>query len=100
MGCRMFKAKIVALVVISMFLLATNGCPLSPAPVAKTGQTISYENYDDGYYQKGVEWPSPRFNDNGDGTITDNLTGLIWLKNAACFAIRTWFEALTDCHSL
>ncbi|MEK8017026.1 MAG: protein kinase, partial [Candidatus Parabeggiatoa sp.] len=26
-----------------------------------------------------------RYTDNGDGTITDNITGLIWLKNANCF---------------
>ena len=25
-----------------------------------------------------------RFTDNGDGTVTDNLTALIWLKNANC----------------
>ncbi len=27
---------------------------------------------------------SPRFTDNGDGTVTDNLTSLVWLKNANC----------------
>jgi hypothetical protein len=32
----------------------------------------------------GVALPSPRFTNNGDGTVTDNLTGLIWLKNANC----------------
>ena len=35
--------------------------------------------------QVGVPWPNPRFTDNGDGTVTDNLTGLIWLKNATPF---------------
>jgi hypothetical protein len=34
--------------------------------------------------QKGVAWPNPRFTDNNNGTVTDNLTGLIWLKNANC----------------
>ncbi|MEK8015585.1 MAG: DUF1566 domain-containing protein, partial [Candidatus Parabeggiatoa sp.] len=34
--------------------------------------------------------PSPvvssyRYTDNGDGTVTDNRSGLIWLKNANCF---------------
>jgi hypothetical protein len=38
----------------------------------------------DGNLQKGVAWPNPRFTDNLDGTLTDNLTGLIWLKNAQC----------------
>ena len=47
--------------------------------------------------QKGVAWPNPRFTDNTDGTITDNLTGLIWLKNANCAnATRDWATALSD----
>ena len=55
-----------------------------PAMVPKTGQTTGYATGDDGALQKGVAWPNPRFTDNGDGTVTDNLTGLIWLKNANC----------------
>ncbi|QTA80027.1 DUF1566 [Desulfonema limicola] len=70
-----------------------------PAPVAKTGQTTSYAANDDGSLQKGVT-TGPRFTDNGDGTVTDNLTGLIWLKNANCFGLRDWSTALTDCSSL
>jgi hypothetical protein len=97
---KMISKKILALMVVSLFLLATNGCPLSPAPVPKTGQTISYATGDDEEYQKGVTWPNPRFTDNGDGTVTDNLTGLIWLKDADCFGTRTWNEALSDCNSL
>ena len=54
----------------------------SSAPVAKTGQTTSYGTGDDGALRKGVAWPNPRFKDNKDGSVTDNLTGLIWLKNA------------------
>ena len=71
-----------------------------PAPVPKTGQTTSYGTGDDGDLEKGVAWPDPRFTDNGDGTVTDNLTGLIWLKNANCFGIRAWANALTDCNTL
>jgi hypothetical protein len=68
--------------------------------VAKTGQTTSYATGDDGYYQYGIDpaidpagaagpYNTPpsggtRFTDNGDGTVTDNLTALIWLKNANC----------------
>ena len=55
---------------------------------------------DDGDLKKGVPWPDLRFTDNGDGTVTDNLTGLIWLQNANCFGIRTWFDALSDCNNL
>lgn len=35
-----------------------------------------------------------RFTDNGDGTVTDKTTGLIWLKNANCFGLLTWYEAM------
>jgi len=34
--------------------------------------------------------PDPRFRDNKDGTVTDNLTGLIWLKNTKCFGLMDW----------
>ena len=58
------------------------------APVAKTGQITPYCPGDDGALQQGVgvgaPLPNPRFTDNEDGTVTDNLTGLIWLKNANC----------------
>lgn len=61
----------------------------SSAGVSKTGQTTSYGTRDDGALQKGVAWPNPRFTDNANGTVTDNLTGLIWLKNANCFSSGT-----------
>jgi hypothetical protein len=70
------------------------------APVAKTGQSTSYATGDDGELKKGVAWPTPRFKDNGNGTVTDNLTGLIWTKHASCFGLRTWSEALSDCNTL
>ena len=68
--------------------------------VPKTGQTTSYATGDDGDLQKGVEWPVPRFTDNGDGTVTDNLTGLIWLQNADCFNRRNWSQAFTAANTL
>ena len=74
------------------------GCPV--ALVEKTGQTELYVTGDDGDLEKGVAWSDPRFTDNGDGTVTDNLTGLIWLKNANCFGTRTWAQALSDCNNL
>ncbi len=66
-----------------------NGEYIPPAPVPKTGMTSSYHPSDDGDLRKGVAWPDPRFSDNGDGTVTDHLTGLIWLKDAGCYA-PTW----------
>jgi hypothetical protein len=71
-----------------------------PAQTWRTGQTTSYATGDDGDLQRGVAWPSPRFTDNVDGTVTDNLTGLIWLKNANRFGPRTWADALNDCNTL
>jgi hypothetical protein len=65
------------------------------APVAKTGQTKSYRTHDDVDLEKGVAWPTPRFTDNNNGTVTDNLTGLIWLKNANCAgATVNWNTAI------
>lgn len=69
-------------------------------PVEETGQTTSYATGDDGALEPGVAWPSPRFTDNGNGTVTDNLTGLIWLKVASAFGTRFWADALTDCATL
>ncbi|WP_456405891.1 Lcl C-terminal domain-containing protein [Thiolapillus sp.] len=84
--------------------------------VPKTGQTQCWDEAgasrscsgtgEDGEYRKGgrtvepvdhISWhPSfratPRFTDNADGTVTDNLTGLIWLKNANCIADNTGFD--------
>ena len=36
----------------------------------------------------------PRFTDLGNGTIRDNMTGLIWLKNANCFRWKSWDKAM------
>ncbi len=72
----------------------------SDAPVEKTGQTTSFATGDDGDVQSGVAWPNPRFTDNLDGTITDNLTHLIWDQNANRFGSRNWNTALSDCNGL
>jgi hypothetical protein len=93
--------------------------------VAKTGQTQCWDTGgaliscagtgQDGQYQAGIDpavsaifgtayntpaWTGVRFTDNGDGTVTDNLTALIWLKNANCFGARTWATALSDANAL
>jgi hypothetical protein len=66
----------------------------------KTGQSTSYAAGDDGDLQRGVAWPGQRFTDNGNGTVTDNLTGLIWLKDANCFGTQTWANAISSSNSL
>jgi hypothetical protein len=44
--------------------------------------------------------PISRFVDNKDGTFTDNLTGLIWLKNANCSGMMSWENAILVAKSL
>ena len=69
---------------------------LTRALVPQTGQTKSYAPGDDGDLHKGVSWPVPRFTDNGNGTVTDNLTGLIWLQNANCGGYGVWPDNAPD----
>ena len=70
------------------------------AGVAATGQTTSYVGGDDASQGKGVAWPGVRYQDNQNGTVTDNLTGLIWLKNAGCFPPTAWAGALSEVNQL
>jgi hypothetical protein len=76
----------------------------------KTGQTTCYTAVgnlidcsgtgQDSDKLRGADWPVPRFTDNANGTVTDNLTGLIWLKNANCFNTQIWSAALTSANTL
>jgi hypothetical protein len=74
---------------------------MAPAPVQKPDHTTG---------AAGVQWPNPRFTPNGDGTVTDNLTGLVWLQNANCTETvggvnkdsgqLNWTDAQTWCGAL
>ena len=113
-------------VVCGMTLAGTLDPPGPPAPtmvtlqqiydkigtgtgVAKTGQTACWDTTgapisctgtgQDGALQRGAA-TSPRFTDNANGTVKDNLTGLTWLKNASCLGSRSWTNALSDANSL
>jgi hypothetical protein len=94
---------------IEVAVLDCTPVSVAPARVPRTGVTTSLAAGDDGALQKGIPLPTPRFTDNNNGTITDNLTGLIWLKNANCIASSypgfdqtgiigdgavTWFQAM------
>jgi len=86
------------------------------APVEDTGQQTCYDptgttqdtvpcamTGQDGEKQAGVDWPAPRFTDNLNGTVTDNLTGLIWLQDANCatfFAPIDFEAALGEANGL
>lgn len=91
---------------------AGDDCSPYLAPVPTTGQTECWPveapwsdpidcggTGQDGDYQQGVS-VDPRFTDRGDGTVKDNLTGLIWLRDAGCVGARTWAEALSAANAL
>ena len=103
------KHKILMILVLILFLPVLSIAGTVNLP--QTGQTKCYDilgneipctgTGQDGDIQAGVAWPSPRFNDNGDGTITDNLTGLMWTQDAGTPTIgactggtMTWQNAL------
>jgi len=67
----------------------TTTVPLNPAPPGS-----------DGALQYGVAWPTPRFTNNNNGTVTDNLTGLIWLQKISCLEEAYWEQSLTLCYNL
>lgn len=90
--------------------LASAGTVSLPA----TGQTKYYQGLSpylyaeiacagtgqDGDKRTGVMWPNPRFTVSGN-CVTDNLTGLIWTKNADLpNGTKTWQQALDYVTSL
>jgi hypothetical protein len=71
----------------------------------KTGQTTEYTNYDDGHYKAGYPKTGNRFTDVGNGTILDNATGLIWIKDSTSAQCNNgnaldWESALTFCEGV
>lgn len=90
------------LLILVLLAACSSDNPSTPPPIQlpQTGQVTSFKTGDDGYYQKGVPWPSPRFTDNTDGTVTDRLTGLVWLKDATCIGKKGWGDALAASNSL
>lgn len=85
------KLLSVSLLFIALSLtIFSNDITAETIELPKTGQTSSLAVGDDGDQPRGAAWPVPRFTENlnlaggPNGTITDNLTGLIWLNNANC----------------
>ena len=68
----------------------------SSVRLSDTGQTVSYTDTfgEDSDYTGN----QPSFKDNGDDTVTDNVTELVWQKNPA--EAMTWQEALKYCENL
>ncbi len=60
-------------------------------PVPDTGQTQSYTatiGEDSDYLIN-----PPHFSDNGDGTVTDNVTGLMWWQDSDIQTYQNWYVA-------
>ncbi len=67
----------------------------------ETGQTMQYVPYDNATYVPSTSLRS--FTDNGDGTVTDNGTGLMWIKDtdaAGLGATMTWSAGVTTAYGL
>ena len=89
---------------VSYYGSKDGGYPVWPVRAAssrvwKTGQTTSFAAGDDGALKMGAAWPDPRFTVSGD-CVTDNLTGLVWTKDANIFGELTWQQALDDAAGL
>lgn len=97
------------LTTILMLFFATTA-QAATVQLPRTGQTVCYDaaggvtacatTGQDGDKLKGVVWPVPRFTDNANGSVTDNLSGLIWLKEANCWGAITWQTGLTNANAL
>jgi len=104
------------LLVLIAVLALSAGCPVAPLNDADfvmvaTGQTTAYDDYgltltglvpgdafygQDANYLKGAPMS---YTDNGDGTVTDNVTGLVWAQDQSDRGMD-WDEAKTYCSNL
>ena len=88
----MFK-KIANFAILLLFVIPSFAFA-GTVQLPQTGQTSTYYGGDDGDLRAGVPWPDPRFMVSGD-CVTDNLTGLMWTKNANMpGGTRNWQGAL------
>jgi hypothetical protein len=77
----------VVMLVVSLLIFLFSNCALSYAfTLPATGQTTCYDDSGNvisctGTGQDGANIRNPlSYTDNGDGTVTDNVTGLMWEK--------------------
>ncbi len=85
------------------------GCRQTASALPETGIGLCYDDVDeilcpgpcDRFYGQDAQYlTNPMsFTDNGDGTVTDNVTGLLWQRD--CDDVnRDWWEAIDYCESL
>jgi hypothetical protein len=78
-------------------LLLLHGWSVPPACIGQGEQNASQPARDplkDALGTRDISLQRFRFEDNGDGTVTDNRTGLVWLKHADCFGALPWAKAI------
>lgn len=76
---------------------ASHTCPSCTQVVA--GGYFDHTQGDGASFTNSVPLTSPRFIDNGDGTLADTVTGLTWLKKADCINM-SWAASVTAINNL
>lgn len=69
------------------------------------GNYGSYSSYDEhdpiSWWSRGLNaYITDRFEDNGNGTVVDTVTGLTWLQKTNTSGVLNWADAITYCHNL
>ena len=72
---------------------------------AYTWKVMACAGDDCGLWSDGLQFSYPppaipRFTDNGDDTVTDTHTGLMWTKDANLFGTKNWSDATSYCWDL
>ena len=109
-NCQLQTVKLMYAIVYGVIIILLMSPVMASGELLRTGQSTCYDQEgeiishegtgQDGDYQAGKVWPAPRFQDNGDGTITDLLTDLMWLKNASCLGWLSWQAAMNAASEL
>ena len=78
-------------------------------PIVETNQGLCYNNCvqidppaeGEAFYGQDAQYTGTpaSYTDNGDGTITDNITGMIWTQEVSTFAM-SWADAFTYCDTI
>jgi len=79
------KHKNIKLGMLFSFIAIVNAANIAYVPQTGPGASAS----------AGRQWPATRFTVNGD-CITDNLTGLMWAKNASLLGTGSWGDSSTN----
>lgn len=101
------------LFLVPLLIIPFASVQAAPADLPETGQTTCSDSSgatidcantgQDGEYRSGAAWPNPRFT-RGSGTtadcITDNLTGLMWMRAPDSLGVGNWATALSTSNDL